>query len=293
MAKKVGEIFSELLGLLGVDSKLPEYKDIIGLSQEVDDTTAAKFSSNLMTMEAAKMNGTLKSHFKAQTLNGVDAQHDELATEYGLDATEIAELKAIKDTFERNKKLVAKVKENTAKLNKGTGNDAALISKNKELNDLILANKTAYEKQIADLAAKHDGDLTENAIMGHLKGFKYANDKVDVDVNALTSNNLLKAALAEKGAAIKRGADNTLKLVQKENPELDYLENHKSISFVDFATKALQSKNMLAVTDPKKPATGKTGAPAAPQKGQEEQAEVDNSEAVSFYDQQLEAYEKG
>lgn len=290
MPKKVGTLISELFGLVGIDATQPEFKDIIALAPEVDDVTAKKISDNILTIEAAKMNGTLKSHFKAQTLNGVDAQHKELATEYGLSADEIAELEAIKDTFERNKKLVAKVKENTAKLNAGTGDKTALVEENKRLNKQILDIKTANDAKIAEIQKNTDNQITDYAVTSYLRSLKYANENVGADVNSLTAKNLLQAAFAEKKALLKRGSDNSLRLFNAEHPDLDYQENNKPVAFADFASKILQEKNMLFVSDPKKPAAGKTGAgKSAPEK---ETVEVDNSETTSFYDQQLKSFEE-
>jgi hypothetical protein len=220
MANNVGELINEIFGLVGIDGSQPQFKDIVGIATPIDKDTAEKISKNILSLETAKMNGQLKAHFKAQTLNGVDAQHDELATEYGLSADQVTELKGIKDTFERNKKLVAKVKENTAKLNEGKGDTVALVAENKKLNDLILANKTAFDKQLSDIQSNKESELNDYAIMSHLRSLKYANDKVDAEVNALTAKNILQSALASKKIGVKRD-NNSLRLFQLENPELD------------------------------------------------------------------------
>lgn len=292
MSKKVGVLISEIFGLVGIDATAPEYKDIVSLTQEVDDVTAEKLSKNLLTLEAAKMNGTLKSHFKAQTLNGVDAQHKELATEYGLTPDEVAELDAIKDTFERNKKLVARVKDNTAKLNAGKGDTAALVEENKKLNAQILSIKADNDSKISALQASSDSQITDYAITSYLRSLKYANAQVGIDVNTLTAKNILQAALAEKKALIQRAPDNSLKLLNSEHPELDYQDNHKAISFADFASRTLQEKNMLEISDPNKRAAGKQGGQQQAAAGDQQQ-QVDNSETIAFYKQQEESFARG
>ena len=281
MANTVGTLVKEIFGLVGIDANQPEFKDIVALATPLDDATYEKVSKNILTIDAAKMNGVLKSHFKAQTLNGVDAQHKELATEYGLTADEVAELDAIKDTFDRNKKLIAKVKANTEKINAGKGDTAKLVAENQRLNAEIVAIKAATDQQIAQLKASTESQISDFAIMSHLRGLKYANDKVDADVNALTAKQILNAALAEKKAGVKRTAENTLKLYQLDNPELDYLENHKPISFADLAARELQAKNMLAITAPNG-ASGNNGKPIANGGNGADGKAPDNSEAIKI-----------
>jgi hypothetical protein len=290
MANNVGELIGEIFGLVGIDATDEKYKPLVSITTPIDADTADKISKNILSIDTAKMSSQLKAHFKAQTLNGVDAQHEELATEYGLDPADAAELKSIKDTFERNKKLIAKVKANVEKLNAGKGDTAKLVEENRKLNDAILASKADFDKKLADIQANKESELNDYAIMSHLRSLKYANENVDADINALTAKSVIQNALASKKIGVKRDATNTLRLYQLENPELDYLENHKPISFADLASKELQAKKMLAITDPSR-ATGKTGKDAAPAGGKNDAA-PDNSEAISFYDQQLAQFER-
>lgn len=218
-------------------------------NRDVSDDFANALDRELMSLDGAKNNALLRTHFTAQALNGVDTELLNLANELELGDEVVNSFKSEKNTYNKFRSLkdiVRSLKEKSAKEGDST-------------------KKAEYEKQIVELHAKiaqkedeskamleeerktHQQEITEFLVHSSLMGKPYANKELPQDVQLTLAKTILDNALLKTGAVIVRDGK-SLKLKQKENPDMDYLENHKPVSFDDFLNKTLADSKLLAVS---------------------------------------------
>lgn len=226
-----------------------EFKSVLDnpalASIEVDDIVSTKLTSPRLSMDAAKNNPDLKKHFTALALNGIDAGLERLATEHGLTAEDITELKGLESTSKRMDSLTSKIKTlEAAKLTKGA--DTEKLTKQIEaLNADILKERN---DKIAELKAKDDSLETERTdwtANGILSNFEYATN-VDKDINVTVAKALINKELQSKGLKLTR-KDNVLSLLTAEGTE--YFENNAKVGYQDFATKVVANAKLLKASN--------------------------------------------
>lgn len=255
MAKKAGVFLKELAQLAGIPTDQKHWDAIVAIDTELPDEIATDLSSRLFTLDAAKHNSDLKKHFTALTLNGVDS-----ALEALMDENEIAddirtELKKETSSFKRIPALVAKIKELTEKkASAKSGDKKALQDEIDKLNKQVVDAKSNLDKALQAEREKAAGDILNYAISAELGSRNYALD-VPKNVNVSTAFGLLNEELKAKKIKVVRQDDNTLKLVQSDNPDLEYREANKPVNFGDFVDKLLGTHKLLKVTEAPKPKT--------------------------------------
>ncbi len=252
---KLADVLKSIASQSGVSET--EIKTILDnpalASIEVDDVVSTKLTAPRLSMDAAKNNPDLKKHFTALALNGVDAGLERLATEHGLSAEDITELKALDNTSKRMDSLTSKIKTlEAAKSTKGADTDK-LNKTIEELNGQIVKVR---EEKIAELKAKDDGlenertDWTSNNV---LSNFEYAM-QVDKEINVLTTKALVNKELQKLGLNVKRENDD---LVLKTSEGTDYFDTtNKKVSYQDFATKVAANNKLLKASNSTPPAKG-------------------------------------
>jgi hypothetical protein len=241
MASKIGkQNDSGLIGVLSLDS----IKNI-----DLPDELANAMNAELMSLEGAKNNASIKSHFKAEALNGVDAELKNLVKELGW---EDGIFDAEKDTYAKVRALPTKVKDLLEKKSNDGGNKAELQKQIVELNHKMAQSMETHKAELDKINQQHASQFMDWQVSNLLKGFQYANKDVPSDVNVKFAKTLLDEAFTQRG--VKLVNDNgVLKLKQSSDPSLEYFdENHKPVAFPDFASKLLAESKLLAVTDPKK-----------------------------------------
>lgn len=252
MAKKIGELFTELAGRIGIAATDPRLKDVQSIMTEVPDELVTEFNDKLTTIEAAKNNATLKSFFTATALNPIDEILEEKLTDLGFSDDEITKIKLEKSTPKRLRSIIDEVKKKKAVA--PAGDKAALQQEIDKLQGLLANAATEKTTAISAAEKKANESILEYAIDSILSGMPYANKDLDLDVNVLTAKGVIQKALADKKAKVVRMPDNTLKLVQSENPDLDYFnEQHQPVKFSDFTKSTLAAKKMLITSDPANP----------------------------------------
>lgn len=273
---KIGALINELAAKAKVDLTDPKYATVLGIDTDLPDDVATQINNSLLTEELGKNNANLKSHFKHSFYAGLDAKIKELADAAGLDPSDLVELDAEKNSNEKIGKLLKAREKAVEKLQAGkSGDKAGLIEKINELNAQIVSTKDTAKAEIAAIRAQAENEVMDYAINSELSSFKYANKDLPSDVHVLTAKTLLNKALQEKGAKIVR-KDGKLKLIQSANPELDFMENNKEISFQDLAKSTLASNKLLEVTEPAKPVK----TPQRQQPAENTRNTQDNSKAV-------------
>lgn len=297
MAKKLGEFIAELAKQAGISATDEKLKDLLAIQTEVPDDVANSISNSLMTIDAAKNNPTLKSHFAAQALSTVDATLEDVMKEAGLTDDLITELKGERSSYKRMQSTFKKVKglHDAALKEAGKGNggdpekEKKLVDEISTLNKQITEIKSANETELGQLKSAHEQDLTDNAVLNYLSGKKYAFEDIPQTTNVATANGVVSGKLAEKKAKIIR-TDAGLKLVLADNPDLAYMEENKEVAFSDFADTALAEGKLLKVSDPnpKPPGNNNPNNPVPP--GEEQFVPAD---AEDFYQNQLDRIEAG
>lgn len=119
----------------------PEYEKFIGSIPDFEfpDTAFQAFEERFLTVDRAKADPTIQSHYKAQTLNGVDAWINEGVQNQMWESSVLEE----KDTFKRLKLIKESIKNNIERLKSKPGTDP---DKEKKL--------TEYENTVQSLTSK-------------------------------------------------------------------------------------------------------------------------------------------
>jgi hypothetical protein len=257
---KIGDFLNTLAGRTG---KTEEIKTVLNnpvlASVEIDDALANEINSALLTVDGAKNNQGLKTHFSTLALNGVDAEILNAIDALGFDDATKTELLGEKNTYSKHRKLTAKMKETVEALKAATQkDDSKTVEKyvaqiNKLQAELAGVKESHVPKSDVDtLKKQHESELMNFIVKNTLSSKKYANEAVPADVNIELANIIINKALSEKGAVpVKNG--NGLKLMQSADPALEYYDGQNKVSFNDFVDKALAEAKILAVSDPKQP----------------------------------------
>ncbi len=258
------KLFENLAKKAGVDINDDSFKAI---SEKIKDTEvseeiATKIESNLYDVESAKQNYTLKQHFTALALNGVDSELlatiDEL-----LDGNEDAknELISIRSTPKRAAALAKKIKELESVKTKadGKGDDEKAKKAQEQIDKLVAEFKTKEATYLSQIETKEKEKLdTISNFKEELffSGLKFAND-YDLETNQTIARIKINKALAEKGAKkIFNFNTGKFEIKRADDESLDYLdERNNKTSFEDFAKGVLTQEKILAVTDSRREQT--------------------------------------
>lgn len=285
MAVKVGTLLADLLTKAGVDTTKPEFASVLAIAAELPDEAATELNTKLLTVEAARSNPALKSHFHAQVLNGIDKTVEEAMDEHQFSDAVKAEIKALDSANKRVAAVGKKVKELTeAAANAKLGDKAELAKTVDTLHAQLKAEKDGRKKFEQDLKDQQEASLTDSALESLYRSVQYAGE-APLDVNVMTAKNLVALDMKGKGIRALRDANdnNNLKLVRDDGSDY-HDENHNKVRVSDYVSKLLGTNKLLKVTDPKKQQPG--NPPPSPFVPQGE-GKSDHSRVVSAIDQQL------
>jgi hypothetical protein len=256
MAKQFADIVKLISEKTGMDLTDKSMIDLLSVQATVPDEAFQKVEAGLnglLTIDSAKHNPIISAHFKAQALLPADSEIKNLLDEFGFDETLRAEIEGEKSTYKKIGNLARKVKELEAKKHEGkSGDKVALTTEIQNLNSQILSLKKDSETQIAKERENAASQIMQYAIESELKGKQYS-DSIPESIRITGAKSLLEKELNAKGVKISRSENGELKLVRTDNPDLNYIENNKPISFGEFADKVLSTHAMLKVSDPGKP----------------------------------------
>lgn len=264
--------FSKFVGDLAKLSGLPE--DHTGLQAvlgnaaiagtDLPDEVTNKIFESVLTMDSAKQNPVLKKHFTTTALNGLDTKVDELMDELEFDDTAKAEIKTIKNSYERAAALTKKVKDLESKKFAGKAGDKDKLAEQiTKLNGQIAEIKTKNEESIKELNNKHLNDRINWQVNSIYEGFEYANPYSGAPVTPeqkklaiLTAKTLVDEALKSK--ALSLSSDENGKLSLRTSEGTDHFENNLPVDVAGFVKKTLLNAKAIKVTQaPPTPAGGK------------------------------------
>jgi len=255
---KIGTLLSSLAVKAGIPADHKALIDILSKAElantEIGDEIGHALDTLLISMDAAKNNPTLKAHYFAQALNGIDAETTRLMDEFGFDDDSKAELMAEKSSMKRVNGLAAKIKSLEEK--KAAAGKKDQPDYEKKINDLQKEKAEAIkgmEQRITEIQAGHENELTSFAKRNILASKKYASSHLPDDVNITTADILIDRELAGVGAKIIR-KNGVLALVNASDTNLDYYSKENVKPTVEqFIDGVLAQNKLLAVSTPNAP----------------------------------------
>jgi hypothetical protein len=246
----LGEHLNAIFTKSGVEVDNPALKELVTKVATIDisDDLIGKFNENYLSLEAAKHNSKLKSHYFAQAYNGLDTELKTLADELEIPSEVYEEIvkQTEKSSTKRASAIVKKIQELEAKKAKSPGETKELTNQINELKKQ-LADKDKEKESFGKQKDKELNEkLTSYVIAQKLAGFKYASDLAKEDDFLLPKTKVQKA-LAEKKLKVTLDKDD-LKLETEDGT--DYYESSNKIDFKSFTEKVLAQHKLLAVSDP-------------------------------------------
>jgi len=282
---KLSELINNTLIAAGVAVDDPNLKALLAnpeLSKDDIPSEWATAANNIMTIETAKYNPAIKSHFYGAALSPVEKELANLMDAYGFTDEDKTEIANVKSTFAKIPVLKAKL---DAVIEARQGAGGADIKKYtdqiQQLNKEILAAKSEAQKQIESAQATMTQEKLNLYLDNILNSYTYT-DAIPKDVAKVSARTLAEQTLATKKAkiVIENGG---LKLVNSEDEQLPYMENNQPVEFRSFLDKII-GDNRLLKTDAGQGSQGNAGASGGGQGGGNAHGVV-----TDFLDQQLEA----
>jgi hypothetical protein len=303
----LGKLLGELLQNAGYD--IEANADVVGsllaLDQDVPDEVASPLKSNLLTLESAKNSPEIKKHFTAQALNTVDTTLYEYADEYGeIPEEKLSAIRAEKSSYKKQRMMLDALKDiERGKQGAAGANDEtkaqldARKAKIEELSQELNTIKSSHEDAIRAAQSEAQNKILNYAQNAELGMRDFAQEDLDKSTNVMIARQIVDSYLKEVGAAPIAGEDGSIRLVQANDPQMDFMLENKKISFGSLADKILGEKKLLKVSDPN-PAPRGAGAgagnnPLNNPNGGGAGAQAFSREASAAYDSQIAALTGG
>ena len=258
------KLFENLAKKAGIDINDAEFKTALESIKDVQlkDEIASDMEAKLFDIETAKSNYTLKSHFTALGLNGVDSELKNTLDELLAENEDVRnELYNEKSTPKRVVAAIRKIKElESIKAKADSKGDDGKAAKAQEQIDKLVSDfkvkETTYQQQLLDKEREKNEAITSLKEDIFYSGLKFAND-FDLEINQLNAKQKINKALMEKGAkTVYNHTTGKFELKSANDETLDYLdESNNKPSYEDFAKGVLTQNKLLAVSDP---SAGKT-----------------------------------
>lgn len=266
---KLADLISILCKKTGVDPT--EINKVIDGSEalkaaELPEEAVRAFDQRLMTVEQAKNNPELKSHFKATFFSTLDEKINGFFSEYQVDDETKAAILTDPSSFNRISGLFKSIREaETKKAAAASGNKQAHLDEIANLRKQVLEVTEKSKAEIAKKDTEYGEKMRNMLIRGHFGGYNYS-DAFPKDVSVETALNLFNQRLAKEGAkAIMNGTG--VKLVLEKDPDLPFTINNQEVTFSEMADKVVGENRMLKVKDDTPPAgSGQTNY-TPPQRG--------------------------
>lgn len=251
---KAGDLFHQLLKSAGFDTTDKAFIDVLSKAEfantELPESIINALTTNLLTIDAAKNNPTLKKHFVGNALDPINKGIEELIAEYGIDEVTKAEILADQNTYNKYKvaaKKIAELKEKSAG-STSKGEKADLERQINELNKQLSLVATDTQTKIDTIKNEYESRILNREIDYTLSS-KPLPGQFDRDVEVNIARQFVDKALATKGAII-RTIDGRIAVKQKDNPEMDIFENGKPLTFDALTDMALAENKFIKVSNP-------------------------------------------
>lgn len=266
MSQNLGELLNKLVSQAGLDTESEGVKALLSnptvSGYEIDPSIANGITSNLMTVESAKNNPTLKNHFYALALNGVDSEINNLVGSMELEQSIVEELNAEKSSTKRVGLLINKIKElESAKVNANNSGKEKLNEQIEGLNAQINSLKEAHANEMTAQATAHRENIKDLQVNTLLSAYDYALP-TDKDVSILTAKQVINGELSKHGAKVVLNDNNELAL--QTNEGTDFYLNNEKVTFKGLAESTLANHKLLKTVEKPTPNSAPTGGGQTP-----------------------------
>lgn len=251
----LAETLEKLLQKAGVDTSSDEFTSLIQKKEllvEIPDNINTSLAS-LMSLNEAKNNQQIKSHFKAEALDPFNNKIVNWLTEHGVDEATAKQISEDNNTYNKVEVAIKKIAELKDRQSNSTskGQTAELERKINELSAQL--SKTVSEAQrekeeaINAIRQQYDNEFTEMQI-NQIIASKPLPGQFGVDIETKIAREFLNKKLAEKNAALKK-IDGKLKIVAKDDEKLLIFDNGKELDLDTLTNLALAENKFLKVSD--------------------------------------------
>jgi len=229
----------------------PEFNLMISASVlsdiQVPEAVSSKFNTNLYDFELAKTSLDLKKHFISNYMMGYDEEIIKMAKEYGLDGNAVEELRVTKNSGDKIKLALKKMKELEEKAKNAT---------NSNQSDEFLKKMAEAQAKYDDLVSKAEADkhLIEQKFVSKMKnlweqtqlnGIQW-NDQIPEAARVPAYQAVLDKKLAQlDGQLIYDAERNIARLVNAKDPSLPLVHNGREFSYSDLSALVLQENKLL------------------------------------------------
>jgi hypothetical protein len=219
------------------------------LTGDIPDEVATALDNGLLTIAAATNNHpAIKKVYFAQAYNGLDAELNDLITEFGISDEVKAEIEKAGGSTKRAVALARKIKELSEKAEpadktKTVQLQAEINSLNQKLAAEIAKQteiKSQYDKQIKDIQVK----TKLGAMLG---SYKTVYDDLPAEAKEAAINSLISTSLQGSDAEFTFDEKGQLAIIKKDGTNL-FGENHTLITPQAFIDKTLSK--ILKVSTP-------------------------------------------
>lgn len=257
MATKLGDFIFNLAKQAGLPEDSDAVKSLIAIPEltkiEVPDEVATGINSGLLTMEAARNNEALKTHYHGLFHAGAEAHIKRLASDLGLPedfTTEV--IGKERSTWNRYSALAKKVEELTAaKAGASKGDKKEFEDEITKLNAQMKAIREEAEKKVSERDNYWVGRLQNIELEKMLSGYEYASSQPK-EVNIELAKLLLNRKLQEdKFIQVYDDQRNALSL-KTESGMQAFGKDNSPLSVEGYIKSVLDSNNLLKKSDPAK-----------------------------------------
>lgn len=283
---KLSELLNNMLITAGVQSDDAELKKILALpalNQDDIPPTWEGLSNNILTVETAKYNPQIKSHFYGAALNPVEKELQNLMDAYEFGDEDKVEIQNVKSTFAKIPLLKEKLDNIVAKKAVSTGSDSKKYADQiQQLNAEILKIKNEAKKQIEEIENNRIDQIQQLYFDNILGSYNYT-ENLPKDVALISAKTLTSNYLKEKGGKIKL-VDGKLELVNANDEALPYMENNQPVSIKNITDKIVAENKLLMINN--------QSANAQQQNQQFTQSTSQSNQSNLFLQKQLESIRK-
>lgn len=237
------------------------------ITDEIPDDVATQLDNSLLTLQAATNNHpAVKKVYFAQAYNGLDAELDGLADEFGFDDSIKSQLKSEQSSTKRAVALARKIKELSEKQDKtpDAGKAAALQNQILELSNKLRAEQEAKNQIRAEYEKKIQGIRIDSSLKSILGEYKTVYDDLGSDVKETALRSLLEKALQDSDAEFTLDEKGQVSLIKKDGTNL-FGDNHVVMTPKSFLDKTMSKILKVSEPAPTPSNNQKPGGPVIPQ----------------------------
>lgn len=259
-----GNLLKSLATKAGIKAEDDTLKKILAFADvstlEVPDEFNQALEGNLLTVDSAAANTTVRGKLFAEALNGVDSELEKFLPDFEFDDNFKGEWKNNKNTNDKIRKLNAQLKVNIDKVKEAakTGHkDAnaeaqitALKNQIAQVNQAAEQMKTLHTTELENLKAQNLADRKTFLLQSKLAGKPLPKNGLAPEINILTAKTLIDQDIAKNNLVIGFDANGNPTLKQrKDGAEIDYFVDNKPVNFDSFLDGVLAQNKFVQVND--------------------------------------------